>query len=130
MLLRCALVVFLAISACPAADSAFFPAKLAEMDAAIRLAIADGRLPGGVLWLERDGERHVQAFGARSVEPRTDAAVDTIYDAASLTKVLATTPAIMRLVEAGRIDIDSPVSISRVIGSVSRNSGSISWVSM
>ncbi len=28
------------------------------------------------------------------------------------------------------IDIDSPASISRVIGSVSRNSGSISWVSM
>jgi hypothetical protein len=34
----------------------FFPDKLREMDAAIRLAIADNRLPGGALGLERNGQ--------------------------------------------------------------------------
>jgi CubicO group peptidase (beta-lactamase class C family) len=35
---------------------------------------------------------------------------DTIFDIASLTKVVATTPAIMQLVEQGKIDIDAPVA--------------------
>jgi CubicO group peptidase (beta-lactamase class C family) len=35
---------------------------------------------------------------------------DTIFDAASLTKVVATTPAIMLLVERGRVKLDEPVS--------------------
>src|SRR3954451_11609307 len=93
-----------------AENKAFFPEKLAEMDAAIRLAVADGRLPGGVLWLERNGESYHHAFGDRSVEPQRVATTeDTIYDAASLTKVIATNTAVMRLVEAGKIDVEAPV---------------------
>ena len=34
---------------------------------------------------------------------------DTIYDLASLTKVIVTTPLVMRLYEAGRLDLDAPV---------------------
>src|SRR5437870_2043725 len=42
------------LSLAAAQDSAAFkPAKLAEMDAAITNAIAEKKLPGGVLWLER-----------------------------------------------------------------------------
>ena len=43
------------------------------------------------------------AADARPVTP------DTIYDLASLTKVIVTTPLVMRLYEAGRLDIDAPV---------------------
>ena len=98
-------------SAQPAAEAAFFPEKLAEMDAAIRLAITDGRLPGGVLWIERKGVSYHRAFGDRAVRPERAAnAEDTIYDAASLTKVVATTTAVMKLVEQGKIELEAPAS--------------------
>ena len=42
-------------------------------------------------------------------EERSPAGVDTIFDLASLTKVTATTPAILRLVAAGKIGLDQPV---------------------
>lgn len=90
---------------------AFREAKLAELDAAIRDAIAAKAAPGAVLWLERDGQAHHRAYGQRAVQPQAEpASEDTIYDAASLTKVLATTPAVMLLVERGRVKVDDPVS--------------------
>ena len=84
--------------------------KLAEMDAAIDQAIADKKCPGGVLWVEHRGVSYHKAYGNRalvpSVEPLTE---DTIFDAASLTKVVACTPAVMLLVERGQIKLDEPV---------------------
>ena len=84
--------------------------KLAEMDAAIETAIASNQCPGGVLWLERNGTAYHKVFGNRAlvpgVEPMTE---DTIFDLASLTKVVATTPAVMLLVERGKINQDAPV---------------------
>ncbi len=89
----------------------FFPEKVAEMEAAIAEAITAQRCPGGVLWLEREGAIHCKASGLRALlpaeEPMTE---DTIFDAASLTKVCATTPAIMRLVERGQVSLDAPVA--------------------
>jgi uncharacterized protein YbbC (DUF1343 family)/CubicO group peptidase (beta-lactamase class C family) len=92
------------------ASTEFRPAKLAAMDAAVTNAIASGRLPGGVVWLERRGDSHIQAYGQRSVRPnREPMTVDTVFDAASLTKAVVTTPCILRLVEQGRVDLDAPV---------------------
>ena len=80
------------------------------MDAAIQRAIADKRCPGGVLWLEHRGLTYQKAFGHRALvpaeEPMTE---DTIFDAASLTKVVACTPAMMLLVERGQVKLDEPV---------------------
>ena len=88
----------------------FRPDKLAEIDAAILASIAEGQTPGGVLWLERRGAAYHKAFGARAVEPvREPMTEDTIFDAASLTKVVATTTAVMKLAEQGRIDVEAPV---------------------
>jgi uncharacterized protein YbbC (DUF1343 family) len=93
-----------------APQSAFYPQKLAEMDAAIQTAIGEKRLPGGVLWLEREGSAYRKVYGNRAVDPaREPMSEDTIFDAASLTKVVATTPSIMLLVERGRIQVDAPV---------------------
>ena len=51
-----------------------------------------------------------KAFGERSLEPaRQPMNVDTIFDLASLTKVVATTTAVMQLVEQGRIRLNDPV---------------------
>jgi len=88
----------------------FRPSKLAALDAAVTNAIAAGRLPGGVLWLERQGEAQVRTYGERSVRPtREPMTPDTVFDAASLTKVVVTTPCLLRLVEDGRVDLDAPV---------------------
>jgi len=80
------------------------------MDAAITEAIANKKCPGGVLWLEHLGIAYHKAYGHRALvpieEPMTE---DTIFDAASLTKVVACTPAIMLLVERGQVKLDEPV---------------------
>jgi uncharacterized protein YbbC (DUF1343 family)/CubicO group peptidase (beta-lactamase class C family) len=88
----------------------FQPEKLLEIDAAITAAIAAGQTPGGVLWLEHDGVAYHRAYGRRAVFPNPEGMTeDTIFDAASLTKVLATAPAVLVLVERGRIGLDDPV---------------------
>jgi CubicO group peptidase (beta-lactamase class C family) len=90
---------------------AFHADKLAEMDAAINDAIANHKCPGGVLWLEHEGEVYKKSYGSRAlVQDREPMTEDTIFDAASLTKVTATTPAIMLLVERGSVKVDERVS--------------------
>jgi len=89
---------------------AFRPEKLAEMDDAINEAIKEKRCPGGVLWFEHRGLSYHKAYGNRSLVPATELMTeDTIFDAASLTKVLACTPAIMLLVERGSAKLDKRV---------------------
>ncbi len=52
-----------------------------------------------------------QAFGQRMITPQVlPMTPDTIFDLASLTKVVATTTAVMQLVDAGKIDLDCPVA--------------------
>jgi uncharacterized protein YbbC (DUF1343 family) len=80
--------------------------------AIVREEIAAGKLPGAVVVLGI-GDRIVvrQAYGNRSVMPSVQpTTIDTIYDAASLTKVMATSVAIMQLVERGRIELDRPAA--------------------
>src|SRR5579885_1384222 len=84
----------------------------AEVDGAIEEAIRQDRLPGGVLLVGHSGRIvYRKAYGYRSLvgvrEPMT---VDTIFDLASLTKIVATTSAMMRLYEQGRLDLESPVT--------------------
>lgn len=84
--------------------------KLAAMDAAIETAIANHQCPGGVLWLEHDGVVYEKAYGERSLVPDREAMTkDTIFDMASLTKVEATTPAVMLLIQRGQVKLDAPV---------------------
>jgi CubicO group peptidase (beta-lactamase class C family) len=81
--------------------------QFAAIDAAIQTAIAERRLPGAVLHLEREGAVHARAYGRLSYE--ADAApvtMDTVFDAASLSKVLATAPAVLLLAEDGKLDLD------------------------
>src|SRR3954463_13942123 len=74
--------------------------KLQEMDAAIRQAIQDQNCPGGVLWVEHCGNAYHKAFGNRATFPAQETMTeDTLFDLASLTKVVACTPAVMLLVE-------------------------------
>jgi uncharacterized protein YbbC (DUF1343 family)/CubicO group peptidase (beta-lactamase class C family) len=88
----------------------FNRAKLADIDSGITNAIAEARLPGAVFWLERKGEFYSKAYGHRALVPKREMmTTDTIFDAASLTKVVACTPAVMLLIERGRIRLDETV---------------------
>ena len=94
----------------PSTPTPFYPAKLAEMDAAINHAIADKKCPGGVLWLEHQGASYHKTYGNRSLVPAAEPMTeDTLFDAASLTKVIACTPAVMLLAERGQVNLDERV---------------------
>lgn len=74
--------------------------------------IAAGHLPGAVI-LVGQGERlvYARAFGQRAEIPVPEAmTLDTVFDLASLTKVVATTPAILLLAERGALALDAPVA--------------------
>ncbi|MBI5386873.1 MAG: beta-lactamase family protein [Verrucomicrobia bacterium] len=110
LLLPLFVVAAFTLSAKPALTDVFRQEKLAAIDAAITNAIAEKRLPGAVLWLERDGVAYRRAYGQRAVTPKPEAMTeDTIFDLASLTKVVATAPCVMRLIEDGKVKLDAPV---------------------
>lgn len=88
-------------------------AGLAQMDVLIAEDIAKKRLPGAVVLVGRKG-RVVwrKAYGERVLEPAREAMTpDTIFDLASLTKVVATATSIMILVERGKLRVTDPVSL-------------------
>ena len=90
----------------------FTPARLRVLDSIVEDAIRDGQLPGAVLLVGHDGQViYRKAFGERALEPHREAmTVDTIFDIASLTKVVATTTAVMQLVEKGEVRLNDPVA--------------------
>jgi len=81
-----------------------------EIDAAILRAVEDGRIVGGVFFMDSRDRRYGRTYGVAATTPRREGVrSDTIYDLASLTKVVATTPSIHLLAERGKIDLDAPV---------------------
>lgn len=84
-----------------------------ELDRAVTAGIQLGVFPGAVVVVgTRDSVLYARGFGhltwsqaSPAPEPAT-----TLYDVASLTKVIATTPAIMLLVDRGILELDRPVS--------------------
>jgi uncharacterized protein YbbC (DUF1343 family)/CubicO group peptidase (beta-lactamase class C family) len=87
--------------------------RLALIAPLITEAIAARELPGAVVIAGR-GQRILfrKAFGNRAVKPLVEPmTVDTIFDLASLTKVVATTTAVMLLVEDGRVRLSDRVAI-------------------
>jgi CubicO group peptidase (beta-lactamase class C family) len=85
------------------ADQAFLPA---------RAAIAGRRIPGAALGVvTRGGGRAVRVAGAAQLQPdRREMTRGTWFDLASLTKVMFTTPRILALAEAGRLDLDAALA--------------------
>jgi len=86
--------------------------RLAAMDSVINDDIAKGRLPGAVVFVGRKGKLVWQkSYGSRALEPsREPMTPDTIFDIASLTKVVATATSIMILIERGKLRLNDPVS--------------------
>lgn len=84
--------------------------KLRALDRVVEKAIQAKLLPGAVLWIEAEGNVYQKAYGHRALKPRLEImTLDTIFDLASLTKVLGTTPSLMKLVERGSLRLDQSV---------------------
>lgn len=86
--------------------------KLAPIEEIMDKAVREGKVPGAVVLIgNREKIIYRRAFGYRSLEPeKLPMTVDTVFDIASLTKVVATTTAVMQLVEKGKLKLDAPVS--------------------
>ena len=86
--------------------------RLGQVDSIIQQSIADGNIPGAVLVVGHDGSViYRKAYGNRALEPKRELMTpDTIFDLASLTKVIATTTAVMQLFEQGKIRLNDPVA--------------------
>ena len=86
--------------------------RFAPVDAAVKNAILQGHAPGAVVIVGHQGKVvYRKAFGSRSLDPTIEPmTVDTVFDMASLTKVMATTSSIMRLVQLGQIKLNDPVA--------------------
>ena len=100
-------VIFLACAACLYAQE-----PLSQVDEPIEQAVHDDLIPGALLLIGHDGKIvYRKAYGSRSLVPnRETMTVDTIFDAASLTKIIATTSSMMKLVEQGKVRIGDPVT--------------------
>ncbi|MET0981886.1 MAG: serine hydrolase domain-containing protein [Telluria sp.] len=82
--------------------------QFARIDAAVQATIADRQMPGAVFHLERGSARYQQAYGRLTHAPGAPAVtLDTVFDAASLSKVLATAPSILLLLEDGKLDLEA-----------------------
>lgn len=85
--------------------------KLSQISETVEWAIKEGSIPGAVVVIGKEGRIiYKRAFGLRSVKPESRPMTeDTIFDVASLTKVVATSTAVMQLAEKGKLDVDAPV---------------------
>ncbi|HUS18178.1 MAG TPA: exo-beta-N-acetylmuramidase NamZ domain-containing protein [Terriglobales bacterium] len=86
--------------------------RFTAVDALLEEAITSKQIPGAVLLIGHNGEVvYKKAYGYRSLEPTSERmTVNTIFDVASLTKVVATTPSVLKLFEEGRFRLNDPIS--------------------
>lgn len=86
--------------------------RLTVLDPIINDAIVQQQIPGAVLIVGHNGQVvYRKAYGNRAIVPRREAmTLDTVFDCASLTKVVATTTALMQLWEQGKFRMSDPVS--------------------
>lgn len=88
------------------------PVRGDAIDCVVREAIASGLINGAVVFVGNSSDAlFLHSYGSLSPSvnaPNTEA--DTIFDLASLTKVLATAPSVMKLVEEERVGLYDPVT--------------------
>jgi uncharacterized protein YbbC (DUF1343 family)/CubicO group peptidase (beta-lactamase class C family) len=94
------------------ADSAPDGHDWSPVASTIEESIRAGHTPGAVILIGNQGKVvYRQAFGHRAVAPQElPMTADTIFDLASLTKVVATTTAVMQLIDKGKLRVDDPVA--------------------
>lgn len=85
--------------------------SFSEADSIIDKAISDSAFPGAVLLVSRDGKIvHEKAYGNFTYDQMSPKMkINTIFDLASVSKVVGTTTAAMILVDKGKLNLDDKV---------------------
>ena len=84
---------------------------LKEIDRCITSGVHEGVFPGANYCLVIDDAEYYGSFGNKATYPVVESnKLDTVYDIASLTKVVGTTTAILKLVEEGQLKLEDKVS--------------------
>ncbi|MEJ2541741.1 MAG: serine hydrolase [Gemmatimonadota bacterium] len=84
--------------------------SLERLDALLDSAVAAGAVPGAALAVGRHGRLvRLRGFGVLTPGDTTRVTPGTLYDIASMTKVVGTTSAVMILVDEGRLSLDDRV---------------------
>jgi len=86
------------------------PSFTTKVDSIANFGLAQKAYPGCTIVIAKDGKVvYNKAFGYQNYGDTTHTHLDDIYDLASVTKIAATTPAIMNLVQENKLDIDKPL---------------------
>lgn len=84
--------------------------RLAKIDTIMARSIAKQAIPGGVVLVAKNGQVVFEkSYGYYDYKKTRPVSTETIYDLASITKILATTQAVMFLESRGLIDMDKPI---------------------
>lgn len=82
-----------------------------QVDSIITNGIKNEAFPGAQVLVSQNGKVIFhKAYGFHTYDNVEAVALDDIYDLASVTKILGPLPAIMKLVEEGKLDLDMPFS--------------------
>lgn len=85
---------------------------LVRIESLLEKAIDDRAFPGAAVAVGRAGAvTHLAGYGMHTYDSQTPVTPESSFDLASLTKVIATTTAVMQLYEQGLIDLDAPASL-------------------
>lgn len=85
--------------------------QLAEIDSLCEMAIRIKATPGCQVLVAKDGYvLYNKAFGYNTYKKEVPNHTSNIYDLASVTKITATLPAVMKLYDEGKIELDSSLS--------------------
>ena len=94
------------LNAAPATDLGFQEEKLIVIDSIVNDAIVKQAIPGGVVLVAKDGKIvYEKAFGFLTYDSAEAVYPETIYDLASVTKIMATTVSVMKLYDEGKLDL-------------------------
>ncbi len=95
-----------------ASSQALQEEQLVPIGQVVKKEIQAGRIPGAVILIGNQGKVvYRRAFGLRALKPKkATMTTDTIFDIASLTKVIATSTAVAQLVETGKLNLEDPVA--------------------
>ena len=112
MKIRWTILVIILLSCATVVGQISLGSRLAVLDPIVDDAIAQHQIPGAVVIVGHDGKVvYRKAYGGRAIEPRREAmTLDTVFDCASLTKVVVTTTALMQLWEQGKFRMNDPVA--------------------
>ena len=104
-------LVAMLLCSTPAAATALPAAWMQAADEAVRDGVAASEIPGAVLIVgQGDQVLHRKVLGWRATVPHPELmTAETIFDIASLTKVVATTPSVLKLWEMGKVDLNAPL---------------------